>query len=166
MAHSETILGSSIDKKNRQVKSPAIDLSFLRAETEQVGESSYIFNAHASIVIHGTDHFKYTGYSFLFQGLVPYDVELIDETEGEMSDAEDDEELLAIEPLIDHFVTHRCAPTLLASESPADPRELFLEAVHHRCNIIAKEYTHVVVQVEKRVKAWVSRHPTSSLGSS
>jgi hypothetical protein len=143
------------------------DISFLDIPPNEKGYSNYsVRKAHISLVVTGSDHFRWTGYAFANTGVsdlifdegeesnVAEDGQKEQEEGGAGGGGEEDEE--EDEPELDYFPSDGQGELVLAEDIIQDPRRYWLRAVGLRLITILKEYDYLVHKVEDSVHVWVS----------
>jgi len=128
---------------------PWQDVTFLNIKSNEEGDSHYsIQKAHISLVVTGTDHFRWTGYAFANTGV------------GDSVFDEDDEYDVTEEeyevPEVDYFPSDGQGEVLLTDTTIQDPRRYWLRVVGLRLSIILKEWDYIVHKTEDSVRDWVS----------
>lgn len=135
----------SVSASNDQ---PWQDISFLETVSDRASDSQYsVQKAHISIVVTGSDHFKWTGYAFANTGVG----ELVFDDDEEYDIAEEDD----MAPDVDYFASDGQGEVLLTESMIQDPRRYWLRVVGLRMTIVLKEWDYIVHKSEHFVRFWV-----------
>jgi hypothetical protein len=124
------------------------DLSFLTVGSSSTNSSHYtLCQAHISIVICGWSNTQWTGYAFANTGL--------DDTRREEADEDD--------PIVDWFAADSDDDYVrLADASIWDARRYWLLTIAIRCQLILKEWEHLVDTIEDHMRRYVRRQYSHS----
>lgn len=151
------------------------NLSFLNMEPNEKGQDQYtVKRAHTSIVICGSDHFRWVGYAFANPGFSELDestseLESDEENGDTNSDGDVDEnvdenihggqEIEAdepCEPKIDYMMSDGQGRVVQVDHQPIhDPRRYFLCVLEQRVGIVYKEWDYLVHKIEKSIQVRV-----------
>jgi len=113
------------------------------------GHCNYsIQKAHISLVVAGSDHYKWTGYAFANTGIG----DLVFDDDEEYDLTEEGEE----PPDLDYFPSDGQGDVLMSEYIIQDPRRYWLRVVELRLIIILKEWDYLVHKIEDSVHDWVS----------
>jgi hypothetical protein len=125
------------------------DITFLDIPPNEKGYTNYsVQKAHISLVVTGSDHYRWTGYAFAKTGVK--DLIFDDDADYGLDDEHEED------PELDYFASDGQGEVLQAEKTIHDPRRYWLRVVGLRLIIILREWEYLVHKVEDCVCTWVS----------